>query len=161
MVFFPQLCKINKGYPNYLQKYLRQCSDIFTVMSFPATWPFHPFPLQSWSSWHTHPWPYQMNPIFPPGNLYKSGPTKRDTNGHDPKRPRLPTGDLHGLRIYGVMSTQQVGQMATAAFPVAFPLSARRRSCGSSMVRLALQSLHVTKMCSGVRPSKRISDMKA
>ena len=87
--------------------------------------------------------------------------------GHEWTRPKTPTsshghyGDLHGLRIYGVMSTQQVGQMATAAFPVAFPLSARRRSCGSSMVRLALQSLHVTKMCSGVRPSKRISDMKA
>ena len=87
--------------------------------------------------------------------------------GHEWIRPKTTTsshghyGDLHGLRIYGVMSTQQVGQMATAAFPVAFPLSARRRSCGSSMVRLALQSLHVTKMCSGVRPSKRISDMKA
>ena len=32
---------------------------------------------------------------------------------------------------------------------------------GSSIVRLALQSLQVTKICSGVRPSKRISDMKA
>ena len=70
-------------------------------MSFPATWPFHPFPLQSWFSWHTHPWPYQMNPIFPPGNLYKSGPTKRDTNGHDPKRPRLPTVTTGISTVYG------------------------------------------------------------
>lgn len=59
------------------------------------------------------------------------------------------------------MRTQQVGHIATAAFPAVLPLSARSKSCGSSIVRLALQSLQVTKICSGVRPSKRISDMKA
>lgn len=59
------------------------------------------------------------------------------------------------------MRTQQVGHIATAAFPAVLPLSTRSKSCGSSIVRLALQSAQVTKICSGVRPSKRISDMKA
>mmetsp|Transcript_6883 Transcript_6883/g.14924 ORF Transcript_6883/g.14924 Transcript_6883/m.14924 type:complete len:224 (-) Transcript_6883:417-1088(-) len=58
------------------------------------------------------------------------------------------------------MSTQHVGQMTTAAWPVVLPLSARRRSCGSSMVRLALQSAQFTKMCSGVRPASSSRDMK-
>lgn len=64
------------------------------------------------------------------------------------------------LPFYLAITTQQVGQIATAALPVVFPLSSRSRSDGSSMVRLALQSWHVTKMCSGLRFCKRISDMK-
>mmetsp|Transcript_42112 Transcript_42112/g.63610 ORF Transcript_42112/g.63610 Transcript_42112/m.63610 type:complete len:205 (+) Transcript_42112:225-839(+) len=57
------------------------------------------------------------------------------------------------LFIHREITTQQEGQITTAASPVVFPLFFLSKSFGSSIVRRTLHSGQDTKTCSGVRPS--------